>query len=327
MGVLLVGCGVSQPRVWVDLDRAILLTPETKAAAVSLPKPPPGMPAKSFVLPGRSREVVGSAASPGVAKPRQAATEIQDRSLRTLRERLLRVYMRQADLYQRQQETLTGDLNKKALTALTPRLREAFEEYARRRMPLITRLVFLVGFPDSNPTSAPPPEGLQPVPKRRWLEGNELRSQIAALDLAYSKQVADFLSEIAHMAAEDRLALLKKVDDYRRQLMDQALKEAVNPMKSGTPLTLRLSGSSAVELPPVPDQKLDLPAAPAPSPAPQVESERAFYEREQSRRLMGKQLQIWLALQGKALAPQSGRGIPDETQEFVDWIRRQRAGL
>ena len=321
------GCAKAiHPQVWVDLDRVLRDTQRSAAQPVPMPKSPPPIKAETFVLDGRSSEEMAGSASPALEHPLRDVTEIQQQALKQLLRRLQVVYRRQADLYEQEQQRLLGDPDRAQFQKILPELRIAFAAYANNRMPLAARLAFLAGFPDPNPKGDPPPANLRPVPKQRWLAANAVRVQVTALDRQYDAKATALIANAASLAAADRISLLNRVEEYRQQMNDRAMKEAVDPLEGGeAPVTLKLSGSAPVRLPARPPITVTLPGSPAMPPLPQVGSNGTVGV--SNRLMVSRQLEIWLAQSGKTLSERPGRDTPDVTQEFEDWIRQQRAGL
>ena len=174
-----------------------------------------------------------------------AAEASQAAALKRLRQRLTSVYSRQVDAYGEEQLRLLGDPESRALDKFIPDLQTLFKAYAVKRTPLVVKLANEAGFPDTNPKSAPPPDLLSPVGKKFWLDANDTRKQIQALDGEYSRSAVEVLAKVSHLANQERLALLAKVDAYRRQMNDRAVAEAANPFESE-------QGAQALHLSPEP---------------------------------------------------------------------------
>jgi hypothetical protein len=256
-----------------------------------------------------------------------AAEASEAAALKKLRQRLTAVYSRQADFYTEEQRRLLGDPQSRALDKVLPELRSAFQAYADRRTPLVIKLINLSGFPDSNPKSQPPPPRLSPLEKKFWLSANEIRAQIQSLDDGYSKEAAGILAQVQHMANLEQLALLQKIDAFRKQMNDRAIAEAVNPLEGGVRAQiLHVSSEPAVVLPPLAERTMTLPAVPALPAPPKVDWNEAQPSPKEGRMLMERQLSIWLALNHMALASGPGRDIPDKTREFEFWRTQQQAG-
>jgi hypothetical protein len=328
IALVLSGCAPQPTPVWVDLNSILRSPSEKPPAAPSLAKVPSGgSPAVTFTLPGRESEIVTGPTFENDAATTEAAEASQAAALKKLRQRLAAVYSRQADFYAEEQLRLLGDPESRALNKFLPNLKQLFGAYAALRMPLVIKLSNLAGFPDSNPKGAPAPDLFSPLAKKLWTEANATRKQIGALDDDYSKSATALLAQVGHLANQERLALLGKVDAYRRQMNERAMSESANPFESGEGLqALHLSSEPAVVLPRLAPQKMTLPAVPPLPPAPKVDLGEAQPSMSQKQLLLGKQLAIWLALNQQVLSRAPGKGIPDETGNFDHWRKEQQAG-
>ena len=321
------GCAPKTAEVWVNLDSIVWAKP-AQAVVVPAPKrPTTGSPAETFGLPGRPAQVVAGPTSGAEEETAAAAEASQATALKRLRKRLSAVYSRQADFYAEEQARLLGDPESRALDKLLPDLKRAFQAYAVKRTPLVIKLINLAGFPDVNPKGDPPPATLSPVDKKFWLSANNTRSEIGALDAEYSKTATAILAQVDHLANQDRLALLAKVDAYRRQMNERATLEATNPFENAhRSEALHLAAEPAVVLPPLAVRTMTLPAVPPLPDPPKVDLGEAQPSTSQKRLMLGRQLAIWLALNQRVLAAGPGRGVPDETGNFDHWRQQQQAG-
>ncbi len=293
----------------------------------AVPPPPPGTPAQTFALPGREAELVTGPTPGAEARTERRVEASQEQALKRLQKRLQAIYARQADLYAQEQTRLLGDPEQKQLQVILPKLKAAFDAYAVQRTPLFIQLINLAGFPDPNPKGQPPPAGLSPLAKRIWEQANKARTDLAALDAAYSRTAEGLVAEVARLAGQDRLALLHKIEAFRQQMNERAIAEAVNPLQANsTSVVLSIPGRPAVVLPAVPPRTVTLPAVPPAPPLPKVDSQEARLGPAERRKLIERQLSIWLALNNKVLASGPGSRVPDQTQDFQEWRIRQQAG-
>jgi hypothetical protein len=292
-----------------------------------LPKPPSPLPAKSYSLPSVSAEVLESSGRPELVKPQEDSDAAQAEALRTIKKRLIKIYQKQIDLFAEQQQALLGDPDASSIAQIMPQLHAAFSRYAESRLPLVSRLSYLAGIPDTNPSNAPPRAGLRPVPKAQWLEANGIRAKLKVLDDAYSTEATQILAEAGKLAAKDRLALLQKVENFRREMMDRALKEAINPLQSRTrSATLRLKALPEISLPAQPGRSINLPVTETlPSP-PQVEFEKSSESANISKEFLRRQLAIWAAINRYTVVQLPVGNARDATKDFEIWRKQQRVG-
>jgi hypothetical protein len=319
------GCASPSRNVYVDLQ-SIRLEPFPAAAQSVRPVLPKPLPSQSFVLSGVPAKTLASSSSAEVVASQADAREAQEAALETIKKRLIKIYKRQIDLFAAQQKSLAPDSDSLRVQEALPALYAAFQRYATARLPLISRLSYLAGLPDTNPKNAPPPATLRPVPRSRWVEANALRSRIYGLDDSYSNEATDILAKASGLAAVDRFNLLKKVEDFRRQMMDRALQEAAAPIRSRAPAILRLQAAPSIVLPQVAPESVEIPATPALPASPQVESVRSGESERISKELLRRQLVIWAAINQFSVVPKLSSNVRDATKDFERWRSQQKVG-
>jgi len=326
--LLLGGCAAPKSLVWVDTDQVLHSSQPPAAPSPSLPKPPGPTPAEVFTMAGRPAEVLTGRGAATINRTVAASEGSEEEALRALQRRLEAIYTRQATYFEAEQRQLLGDPEKEEFEKIRPQLLAAFARYGEARMPIVLKLVSLVGFPDPNPKNLAPPESLKPVPLQKWKQANDLRNQLAKLDAGYSEQATALLAESAHLADLQRLTLLQKVDEFRKRMMDRAQQEAANPLrKSLTSVELTIGGDAPIHVPATPPAVVTMPALPAMEPAPKVEFEEDLSSESARKQQIRRELDIWLGIHNLALAPSKKAGVPDRTSEFSNWRRQQRLGL
>lgn len=317
--LLIGGFGCQQPtqkRVYVDFEAVLASYKSSPLPSSPVPKPPGGLPAQAVTIPavdprtvvvqGTSGEKAGALLEANRKLAVQELTKVL--SLRYVRE------------VQRAAEKLIRDLDPKrqaAYASAQGAVQAEFLAYAEKRSPLIARLTSIVGFPDPNPNSLPPPASSPPFALKRLAEAAEIRKQMATLDANYENKILDLLSQAGKAYGVDLSAILKQLEVDRNSAMRRAETEAISEAtKSYEALRPMIMGSTKVELPGQPAQSLELPAVPAPSAAPEVR-ERTLSAAER-RTILDAQLQMWLKLNGYELVKDSNGG-ENKTEDFVKW--------
>ena len=324
----LAGCASPKTTVWVDTDQVFREAPAPVRTSVPSPKPPGPLPPATFTIPGRPAEVLTGRSSATPNRTVSATAGQEEQALKALQRRLEAIYARQANFYEAEQRRLLGDPEKQAFEQIRPQLLAAFQKYGHERMPVFLKLISLVGFPDPNPHNNPPPAGLRPVPLANWQQANALRDQLEKMDTAYSQEATALLAQSARLADQKRLELLKKVDAFRRQMMERAVTEAANPLrKSLTSVDLTIGGDAPIQVPATAPVTVTIPGLPAMNPLPKVEFEEDLLSDSARKREIKHDLEIWLGINNLTLAPQPRKGVPDRTSEFSNWRRQQRLGL
>ena len=322
--LVLGGFGCRQPaqqRVYVDFEAVLASYKSSPLPSRPVPKAPNGLPAQTLSLPAVAPRRVIVEGAPTV----QAGALLEENRKKAVQEltRLLsRRYQREAE---RAGEKLVRALDPKrkaAYLAAQNSVQQEFQTYAVQRAPLIARLTSLVGFPDPNPNSVPPPADTPAFLVARLKEADDIRKQIAQMDAAYENKIQDLLAQAGNQYNVDLAAIQKQVDQDRQVAMrraeSEAVAEAAKTYKSLRPI---LMGPSQVDLPGEAAQSLQLPAVPPPISAPEVR-ERTLNANER-RAILRSQLNIWLKLNGYDLA-KSPDGVKDMTAQFEQWRKDRK---
>jgi len=200
--------------------------------------------------------------------------------------------------------------------------RAEFETYADQRGILVARLTSLVGFPDPNPKSLPPPTAVPEFVQARLTEAVDLRKKIAALDANYTNRISELLAEASKQYNVNLAFEQAQINEDRQDAIARATNEAMTEAaKSYKQLAPLIMGATTVSLPGEPAQSETLPAVPAPIAAPSVR-ERALSP-EQRRAILKSQLDMWIALNGYQLAS-TPDGAADKTADFVKWRQEKK---
>jgi len=309
--------------VAIDQQRALAAIPSMGLTAPEPPKPPPnrtsgavvspGLPAKEMFAQGRDAERVRE-----LVREQQRQTRLQ------LERQLRRFYAREARRFELEQLGALSDREQSLLIQASEEIRAEFERYATARMPLLARLTVLAGFPDPNPESKPPERPMGNVTQGRFDEAKSIRERMRQLDDDFDAFAAMMIDRIGGETALDRADTLVKIELFRSELNERAEREAREQVAAAVrELNLELTEAQRLVLPAVPDQRFELgtrgPVAPAPSVEidPRLDSPAARRERLQGR------LRIWLGLNRYTLKP----GARDATEEFIQWLRTEPAGL
>ena len=323
--LLLGGFGCQQSakphRVYVDFEAVLASYKASPLPSHPLPKPPGGLPTQTVSIPAvPAKTVVVQSASGAQAEALLETNRKKavDELTRLLSRRYLRDVTREGDRLVRDLDPKRKAAYESAQAAVTLE----FEKYANQRAPLVARLTSLVGFPDPNPNSVPPPESTPPFAVKRLQEAAGLRKDMVELEASYETKILDLLSQAGKQYDVDLLAIQKQIDQDRAEAMKKAESEAVTEAaKTYKDLRPVLMGPEVVNLPGQPEQSVDLPEVPAPKSAPEVR-ERTLTP-DQRRSILRSQLDIWLKLNGYELV-QDSNGVDNKTEEFVKWRQERK---
>jgi len=324
---ILIFCGLGcqqsaqQQRVYVDFQAVLASYKASPLPSRPVPKPPAALPAKTVAIPAvEPRTVVVE----GTSESKAAAIleENRKKAVKELTALLSARYTREAE---RAGERRIHELDPKRAAAYASAQKAVtaeFDAYAQKRAPLIADLTSIVGFPDPNPNSLPPPASAPPFAVKRLQHAADVRQQINTLDANYENRILDLLSQAGKQYGVDLAAIEKQIAIDRAEAMRKAESEAVNEAattyKSLRPILL---GPTQVDLPGEPAQSAELPAVPAPMSAPDVR-ERTLTS-GQREAILKSQLDMWIKLNGYQLVsdPQDGK---DMTAEFVKWRQERK---
>jgi hypothetical protein len=279
------------------------------------------LPAKTLSVPAvapRTVVVEGTSETKGEqileANRAKAVTELT--ALLTTR------YVREAE---RAGERLIHELDPKrqaAYQSAQAAVKTEFEAYAQKRAPMIAKLTSLVGFPDPNPTSLPPPASAPPFAVTRLKHAADIRAEINMLDANYENRILDLLSAAGKQYNVDLAAIEKQIAADRaaamRRAESEAVAEAETTYKSLRPILL---GPAKVDLPGEPAQSVQLPAVPAPLSAPNIRERTLTFAQKQA--ILQSQLDMWAKLNGYDVVkdPRDGK---DMTVAFVKWRQEHK---
>jgi len=321
VGFCAVGCS-SPAKEAVSVDLAKVPTPAwevgTRAAppVTTTPRPTP------ILIPGRPAvELVTQAKD--VRAVEQLLADQQEETRRKLEKGLTQLYARLARRFELKELAALSDRERKRYNDVNANIRLVFEQYAADRLPRVTRLAFLAGFPDPNPKSVPPEAPLGNLSQKKFDEAKALRSEISLLDENFELTVKALLDEIDNQNAMDRtdsrLKIELNADDLRRRAETEAADQVNRARQS---LHLELAGGQTIRMPPLAARTITPPVLPAPDPAPKVDSALDANAGRYQQELLAGQVRIWAALNRYEIRS----GARDATAEFIKWNAENQAG-
>lgn len=322
LGIALIGlgCQAAHKRVYVDMEAVLAGYKFSPLPYERLPKPPSGSPASTVsipAVPGRTIVVQGSSQS----KANATLQENRQEAVRQLTRILAKRYTREVEA--EGAELIRGLEPKKlrAMEAARGRILEAFNAYAQKRGVRLAQLTSLVGFPDPNPTSAPPSQSIPAFAKARLQEAADLRIQIRELDRAYEAELGDILASVGREYDVNLTDVRAEIEARRvaglGRAEREAMAEAASTYKALAPL---LMGSTQMTLAPQPAESVTLPAVSGPEKAPEVRQQSLSLQ--QRKAILKSQALMWAGLRGYELSPTPG-GAEDLTLEFIGWRKEQ----
>jgi hypothetical protein len=318
VAVFLIGCKKGTERVFVDV--AAILRDETPATIPStpMPKPPPGMPATTIVLPGRPEQTIHDTGGTITTSVEQLEAA-QRAAIKQLNARLRALYANEVARYARERLEAGDKVRSKAFADANRALLKEFLSYADERGPLLSSLAILSGWPDTNPESKGDPSKMRFMAKQNFLEAKRLRGEIAKTDAGFAAKAKGILASAQGVADSDLAQAQIDIEKFRDETNAKADAEAAREVRA-TPkqLDIRLAGARTMTLPAVPEIRYQLAASPSPRAVPQVTFTDIGNSAGERRRQVEQELEIWLGLNRYSLA-QSPSGVPNRTDEFKAW--------
>src|SRR5579862_1643 len=223
--VLFSGCGAPQPeRVYIDISRALAAETSVIAPSVQLPGPRGEAPPVSVRQPGMPATIVSDSTSERLEAAKRLIAENRSRSIASLTSMLDRIYQaRASDEIARRAKDAEPEQDT-ILKAAVERLENAFNIYAGRREPLLTRLSATARSVALEPV--PIPMSSSPSATIRIKEANDLRSQIRALDSGFDTEAAQILTDAQKEIQTETAALRNQASKTQADARDQAIAEA-----------------------------------------------------------------------------------------------------
>ena len=321
VGFCAAGCSSpAKEAVTVDLSKVPATAWET-----GTPTPPPVKTTAGptpVLIPGRPAvELVTQAKD--VRAVETLLAEQQEETRRRLEKGLTQLYARLARRFELKELAALSDRERKRYDDVNANIRLVFEQYAADRLPRVTRLAFLAGFPDPNPKSVPPETPLGNLSQKKFEEAKSLRTEIALLDESFEATVRALLDEIDNQNSMDRtdsrLKIELNADDLRRRAEIEAA-EQVNRARQS--LHLELAGGQTIRMPALAARTITPVRMPAPDPAPKVDSALDANAAIWQQKMLAGQVRIWAALNRYDVRP----GGRNATAEFIKWNSENQAG-
>ncbi|GIV08993.1 MAG: hypothetical protein KatS3mg019_1084 [Fimbriimonadales bacterium] len=289
-----------QPEVRVDINRAaqtLTLSPLSKTPLIRLPAVQMVQPADSLAL----MPVESPPPAEAVSLRRQTALSSIEQQRDAVRQRLLELRLQPlSELEQRWRAELRASYDLDALRAeLDTAWQEAFQQYGRRRFPLIVALIFTA--PDSD--------------ARRHTQ-----AQLDQLDRAWQTQERTLRARYEARLARIDQEIEVRLNARRREFIRNAEQEAREQLaQQPDPVDLYLPQPQS--LPPAPARKEDMPSLASRLPARTLEASlnARRTQTESTRREMLTQLaQEWAEVNGYRLT--NAPSASDRTDEFVRYL-------
>lgn len=313
----LAGCG-EPDEVWIDTSQA--LVPEPPPLAATAPALPAIPGARNELPPIEKQSLVASDVRSLTRAALEKARASQENLFQELRDRLAETY--RAELEGVRQQTIIEVIKQydEDLTKAFEDIRARFEAHALEIGPLVHRLSWLAGFPDPDPRNRRNPRGTY-IEKKEAEEAAKIRPEIDRLRAEYRAEVEEILSRLALDLRADLESLAEEAGDKDREALLRAEREAREQASVGLARLEESAFDARKVLEAVPGVVVEREPVPAKPAEVWRAQNRDLYPQEE--RLKSEAL-IFARSRGWRLSTMK-RGVPDRTQEFLEW--RKSMGL
>lgn len=312
-------CAPPSTTVFVDVPAIVASTAAESPKDIVIPAPPKAEAGVFATMPGKPALPIKDRPKASGEELRDLIEKAQQLAIKRIESSLRRFYDTELRRFELEQQSEMSDSERAAYDTAVLKLRTIFEAYADRRMPVYCQLTLLAGFPDPNPESSPPENPLSPALQKRFDQTVDLRTKLKAIDGEFDQDVTALMSGVQDLTAEQRAAMLLRVEDYKRDLDRKAEEEAKGQVRlTASELGLQLIEPITITLPATAAESVSVPAQPV-MPAPPTVPAKGILESSKDReRLIRHELGIWAKL-NRFVVTESRSGHNDQTQEFEKW--------
>ncbi len=318
------GCGspVAKLAVSVNVSQVVQQSLPPAEKEPSLPRAPKPLPGVTAVLPALpAREIMTRPQN--AEELRESVRKLQESIRVRLEKQLRKLYARDVKRYEVELQRQFGDLEESSLTELSESIRAELEKVGAERLPKVSRLAFLAGWPDPNPQNTPSPTPLRPVPQLREEEALQLRKDLARIDAEFKARIENMSILRLDALAQRRTQILLAIELRKNELDAQANAEANKQVADATKdFQLDLARGQVIKLRPVAAESVTIPGGKPLAEVPKVPSSPELSEPQLTQSLVESDLRIWVGLNGFELK----KGAVDKTAEFIAWRNSQKLG-
>ena len=323
--LILVGCKQESSRVFVDLD--LVAKSQSTFASSSQPKADlstTNSPSQK-VIPGEAERLVENLRADEKAAIRQEVEKETNEAIATISESLQDYYSREIDDFYKAEFAKIQPFKQALLVKSMQEARTIFEESAKLRGPLLTKLTLLTEFP--------PPEDLIPIEGKnnsqyevkRRLEIRSIQQEIIRLDKEYKLAIMDIDTSDNNKIIQESNRILAVIAMKQTEIDDRAAKEASSLVKRfSNSLSQRIFSRYTFQLKEIPTKTVNFPKMAAQSGIPRVTFDRNQLTRNERSELT-KELEAFLSLKHYQRALEAS-GAKDVTKEFIEWRTNLKSG-
>jgi hypothetical protein len=301
------------------MDRVLTLERIPNVRIIPGASAPPAFAGSSLTLPALPAETYR------LSSDKQRIREVQDvirksreNALTEISTQLRDTYLKDVQRSEQEEIAKLGPQEQAAFQHAMEGANAVFEEYARKRGPLLAKLSLFAGFPDVDPASQKQPPRSNRAVFNEFQEAKTLRAQLAELDRSYQQQASSLFGQARSEYAAGVQRVTLQFQRMRATADERARREAqAEVSKEQAQLTSAL-GDKTVSFPAQRGRTVTVEGSKPPAAPPAVDVPG---RQDMLQRLKGAEqsdLKIWAGLKGYVISSERG-GARDATAEFVKW--------
>jgi hypothetical protein len=324
--VLLVGCGQPPNLVFVDLEsiQSSRTKPVTRDQVKSQSMGVNTLESKT--IPGDSEKTVENLKAEEKESIRKEVERETNDAVETISKRLHDYYSREIDDFYKAEFAKLKPFKQSLTLDDLKETRSIFEESAKKRGPLLTRLTLLTEFPPPERDLIPlEGKNLSDSEKKRRLEIRSLQNAIIQIDKEYELAIRALESRSGIKVDQETERILARIEAKQTEIDQRASVEASKLVKNfSSNLSKRIFSRYSFQLKEIPTKTLNFPKMAVPSEVPRV-----TFDRQQlisnERGEITKELEAFLSLNHYQRADKAD-GAKDVTKEFIEWRTNLKTG-
>ncbi len=326
LALLISGCASTQPAlVYVDVDTVIGREHAADLRVPKAPSPPSPLAPAVVTQKGLAATTVTDRTIQRLQAAKKFIQQNRDESIQSLGRMLRRVYLARADDEITRQQKASQPARDDIYSAAFDKVRDLFVAYGLERGPPLAQLNILADGTSLKPLAIP--IDATTTRRSRMEESNRLRKQIRDLDARYDAQ-AQVLMQQAQQEIDAELTRLQALAGKQRlEAENLAYQEAAKTVtKRQSNLDVELQHMVPTQLPAMAGHTVAVPGTTSLPAPPQRTDRPIFGSLEERRRLIEREIDIWIKTTGRRRSAGSA-GAENGTDLFLQWRNAHKVGL
>ncbi len=326
LSVLATGCRHGHEVVFVDVDRitAAHISPSQKD--LKLPEPPRSTLFITKKLESLPSVTLKDPSNTPHLNVREMFREEQRKAYEGLHRRLRQFYNSEIQKFRLEQEQTISGKDQAAYKEANDEIRKIFVKWADDRSEPFAKLALVAGFPDPNPQSQPGVRPLRPIEQIRFDMATKLRGDLKVIDDRFDAACNSILASVLDKSSAEQAGLQLKIAQFSNELDRRAELEARAQIRNAdSQLQFKLSEPAPVTFPATQETQVQISADSTKDPSPKAPPGGILEGKDDFKRLLENELQIWAALNRYELSS-SSKGTRNATDEFQLWKQKHESG-